>query len=288
MIPTFLLLALAVVALWLGGPGDGSHARRLAWLGALTLAALSGVLTGVVAPVGLLAVATFTGLAAWFYHGRLPVWGRGLVGLALLVFAAALMLHRVPGFANHRVMDAVRFTPDARPFSLYLNFDKTLIGLALIGWGAMRVRAWRDWRALLRTALPMAAGLVVLLLGLSLAAGYVRWAPKWPAETWLWAAVNLGFVCLAEEALFRGFIQAELQRAWGGFRRGPLAALAVAALLFGLAHAAGGATYVALATVAGLGYGWIYQRTGRIEAPMLVHWTVNTVHFLLFTYPALA
>ena len=66
-----------------------------------------------------------------------------------------------------------------------------------------------------------------------------------------------------------------------------LRALAVAAGLFGLAPAAGGPAYVALATVAGVGYGWIYQKTSRIEASMLTHFALNTVHFLGFTYPAL-
>jgi membrane protease YdiL (CAAX protease family) len=38
---------------------------------------------------------------------------------------------------------------------------------------------------------------------------------------------------------------------------------------------------------AGLGYGWVFMRTQRIEAAMAVHFGVNAVHFLLFTYPRL-
>jgi hypothetical protein len=140
---------------------------------------------------------------------------------------------------------------------------------------------------MLVTAAPWAGGLIALLLALSLAAGYVRFEPKFPAEAAQWAGVNLLFVCVAEEALFRGFIQAQLQRVWEGRAWGPGLALGVAAGLFGLAHAAGGATYVALATVAGLGYGWIYRRTQRIEASILTHFALNAVHFFAFTYPAL-
>jgi len=40
--------------------------------------------------------------------------------------------------------------------------------------------------------------------------------------------------------------------------------------------------------VAGIGYGWAYRRTGRIEASILTHFSLNSLHFLLFTYPALA
>jgi membrane protease YdiL (CAAX protease family) len=124
-------------------------------------------------------------------------------------------------------------------------------------------------------------------MALSLAAGYVRFEPKFPAETWLWLGVNLGFTCVAEEAIFRGFIQAQLARAWAQRDGGPGWALVVAAGLFGLAHAAGGPAYVALATAAGVGYGWIYRKTSRIEASILTHFALNTVHFLAFTYPAL-
>ena len=59
-------------------------------------------------------------------------------------------------------------------------------------------------------------------------------------------------------------------------------------MLFGVAHLAGGAVYVALAAVAGIGYGWIYASTRSIAAAILAHAGLNTVHFLLFSYPALA
>jgi hypothetical protein len=65
-------------------------------------------------------------------------------------------------------------------------------------------------------------------------------------------------------------------------------AMFVSAASFGLAHAAGGWQYVLLAAVAGCGYALVYHRTTRLEMAILCHFTVNAVHFLLFTYPALA
>jgi membrane protease YdiL (CAAX protease family) len=58
--------------------------------------------------------------------------------------------------------------------------------------------------------------------------------------------------------------------------------------LFGLAHWGGGARYAMLASVAGLGYALVYARVRRVEASILVHFAVNAVHFVGFTYPALA
>ncbi len=64
-------------------------------------------------------------------------------------------------------------------------------------------------------------------------------------------------------------------------------ALLICAILFGLAHAGGGVWYVLLATVAGLGYGLVYHRTQRIELSILLHFALNSIHILFFSYPAL-
>ncbi|WP_310694983.1 CPBP family glutamic-type intramembrane protease, partial [Burkholderia multivorans] len=65
------------------------------------------------------------------------------------------------------------------------------------------------------------------------------------------------------------------------------AALAIAALAFGAAHAAGGWPWIVLGTVAGIGYGIAWRR-GGLFAAALAHVGLNVVHFALFTYPMLA
>ena len=40
------------------------------------------------------------------------------------------------------------------------------------------------------------------------------------------------------------------------------------------------------ATIAGIGYGWVFWRTNRIEASILSHFLLNAAHILCFTYPA--
>ena len=287
MVTPFTLLALAVASLWLAGADPANRLRRNLWLVLFVASLVAAVAAGVVQPVGLVAVAAVAGAAFGFSRTSAGRGQKIAAGLALLALAVGLMLHRLPGFNNPRVIDAVRFTADAIPFSLYLNYDKVLVGLFVLGWCHMRISRGAEWRAMLAAAAPRAAVVALVVMALSLAAGYVRFEPKFPAETWLWLGVNLGFTCMAEEAIFRGFIQAQLVRAWSHRAGGRWWALAVAAGLFGLAHAAGGPAYVALATVAGVGYGWIYQKTSRIEASMLTHFALNTVHFLGFTYPAL-
>ena len=61
--------------------------------------------------------------------------------------------------------------------------------------------------------------------------------------------------------------------------------LLAASVLFGLAHAAGGPVLIVVATMAGAGYGLAYAISGRVEAAIVAHVTLNSLHFLFFTYP---
>jgi hypothetical protein len=227
-------------------------------------------------------------VSTWtFARSRPGHWERWLAATGIVVFAAGLMTHFLPGFANPRVISGLRLSANSIPFNLYLNFDKTVAGVLILGWCHARMTRAADWRAMFRSGAPWAVGFMAVLWIVAFAAGYIRFDPKFPAETWLWMWVNLCFTCVAEEALFRGFIQAQLQRALANYAGGAGIALTVAAVSFGIAHANGGATYVFLSTLAGFAYGWVYQRTGRIEASILTHFALNTMHFLLFSYPAL-
>ncbi len=42
-----------------------------------------------------------------------------------------------------------------------------------------------------------------------------------------------------------------------------------------------------LAMLAGLGYGHAYLKSGRIEAAILGHFTLNGIHFIALSYPSL-
>jgi len=57
---------------------------------------------------------------AWaaFSFSRAPAHGRTRVisSAAIIILAAGLMTHQLPGFNNPRVIDSVRLTPDALPF----------------------------------------------------------------------------------------------------------------------------------------------------------------------------
>ncbi|HEX8613493.1 MAG TPA: CPBP family intramembrane glutamic endopeptidase [Telluria sp.] len=255
------------------------------WLCMLVLACASGVVTGL---LSLQAIAAIAVLGALAYAARRSQ-GRPL-GVLLMVAMGCMMLalsmHRFPGFVNPPLVTDMVISAAAKPVTHRLNFDTAAAGLILFALFCVPARSAAQWRDVGRHYwIILGTPLVVLPIGLLV--GYVEVDFKLFAYTPVFIALNLLFTCVAEEAFFRGFIQEQLTRAMARWKAGPAIAMCLAALLFGLAHARGGWLFVALATLAGLGYGYAYLRSQRIETAILTHLALNSIHFIAFTYPRL-
>ncbi len=133
--------------------------------------------------------------------------------------------------------------------------------------------AWRD------VAAAVAAVLALLLVAMPVGylVGFLHFNVRWISLPYaVGRLVGLVmFVGLPEELLFRGIMQEAFGRLWGA-RNGWLAA----SVLFGLTHIVKHAPplnwrYALLATFAGLAYGWVYRRTGRLAAAALTHGLVD-------------
>jgi hypothetical protein len=209
-------------------------------------------------------------------------------GILVFISSCLLLLHKIPGFSNWLIAKEMVLSKNAIPFNLYLNFGKPLIGLFILGFGTIPLLKNRSTsRLAFKRAAPIAFIGIMALMGLSLSMGYVNFDLKFNNFFFIWAFNNLIFVCVAEEVLFRGFLQHYLAVYFKQIRYGDLLALLLASVLFGLAHFSGGVSYMILAFCAGSVYGFIYLKTKRIEASIFTHFLLNTLHFLAFTYPAL-
>ena len=95
----------------------------------------------------------------------------------------------------------------------------------------------------------------------------------------IWAAT-----ALPEEILFRSLIQNGMMRVWGGGAR----TLAAAGILFGAAHLNNGPgvlpnwRYMILASVAGIIYGKVFQKSKSVTSSALLHALVNTTRHIFF------
>jgi hypothetical protein len=126
------------------------------------------------------------------------------------------------------------------------------------------------------------AAFAAVAIPLGLGIGFIHWGPK-PFEPLVWAQRALGIYFLTavpEELLFRGGVQNLLEKCWRG-RGARIGSLLAAAVIFGAAHLnnppAPNLRYMLLATIAGIAYGWTWQRTRCITASALTHAAVDWI-----------
>ncbi|MDO6474827.1 CPBP family intramembrane metalloprotease [Alteromonas sp. 1_MG-2023] len=216
-------------------------------------------------------------------------WITRLFQLMWFVLSAGLIIHKLPGYQGLLIAENVALKAGSLPASFYLNVDK-----ALFSWSALcfvplikrsfpsnpRVSWWMP--ALL---VPCGISAVVVI---AVSTGIVTWQVAVPAWFPLLALSNLINTCVAEELLFRSllfkFVTNKLPATLSSTTRN-LLVLIITSAIFGLAHFAGGTSYMIVATVAGLLYGAVYMLTGRIVFAVLTHWLLNVTHMFLLTYP---
>lgn len=243
---------------------------------ALVLAMQEGAVSAFALPW----IAVLFGSAWWVGYAEKHRWLGWTVFVAV---ALTLGFGIAPGFSSIPLTEAAPLKEASASFGLRLRIEKPLVGFALVMWIVPLSRTVDDWRAVVRAVVPVAALTVLIVFSLGLAFSYVEPVIGLPAAVTalLWMIMNLLLVCPTEEGFFRGLLQRGLAR------RAPVTvSIAVAAVLFGLAHFAGGPVYVLLASVAGAGYGLAYHLAGqRIEAAIGTHFLLNLAHFGAFTYP---
>lgn len=248
----FLLVASAVAPYLVFSLG--SHLYRSAAL--LTLIGLAGV------------------VACWW----LVFPRNALTDLLFLVWVAAGVLARpFPLIYGHRL------AADSLGQMMWLH--TSILAALLVGrvddprlgfWPS--AKEWRTGLLAFAAFLPVAA-----VLGISL-----QFARFHLVSGWAWKAVPLFFgmlwvVAYREEFFFRGLLQRWLGRWLGGTGAG----LVAAAVLFGSVHLFfrrfPNWRFAIIAAVAGLFYGWAFERSGGVRAPMVAHALVNVVWRLMFS-----
>lgn len=204
---------------------------------------------------------------------------RTIIEILLLLASVGLMLHLIPGFNNVRVLHGIMVGPESAPFTMYYNFDKALVPFVLLiclkslFTTDNSLHAKPGYWLILVIAVPVLLLLAVELGGLKFELHH----PEWLFQFML---ANIFFVSLAEEALFRGYLQQRLSCVMH-----PVFALIISSLLFGALHYAGGSLMVIFATLAGLIYGLAWMLSGRLWVAVLFHFGLNLCHLLFFTYP---
>ena len=263
-----LLLALAGLSCWF---------KRNIWIWG-SLGAFSIVMAFFTDQVMWQAFPFIVGLIAlWIVY----MWQIGNVNLRVFLFpiiialSVAFKLHLIPGFDNFQI--AERF---------FLSLDSALIGLLPLALIVPIAQKRAEWLSVFTKGLAIGVGGIAVMMFLALFAGVAKWDFHLPSHFTLRIFQNLFLVCIFEEAFFRGFVQRELSQFFKKIAGGRYLALIITSLLFTATHIfwAPSIGTFAFIFIAGLLYGYTYQKTGHIESAIATHFLLNLTHMLLFTY----
>ena len=143
----YSVLYLAVACLWL----PASIWGQPLWLILAASAGFIALISGQLTPLGLGLAALYLFIAYLFSRttGAKKKWLTLLLAALSVLFGA----HLLPGFHNLQALNAVLVSADGLPFTMYLNLDKTLVALGLLGWCIPRLSRRQEWRQLLQVLL---------------------------------------------------------------------------------------------------------------------------------------
>lgn len=217
------------------------------------------------------------------------LWVFRLFQLVWILLSAGLILHKLPGYQGFLMAEHVALKANSLPTSVYLNVDKALFSWSALCFVPLFRRSLPSrshahwWLPLL--CVPLGIAIVIFI---AIETSIVTWQTAVPDYFTYIAISNLINTCVAEELLFRGLLFKFVKRKLPDTLSTParrVLVLTITSIVFGVAHFAGGASYVLVATAAGLLYGTVYWLTGRIIFAALTHWLLNITHMLLLTYP---
>ncbi|PAF54208.1 CAAX protease family protein [Helicobacter sp. 13S00482-2] len=267
----WILLALSLIFLsW----------KKIFSLFALTAVLIIATFQGfiILPTLGILIVIFCIAFLHWYYDNERIIFV--ITEILLLITVVALFFHLIPGFNNPKILDKVLIGEHSTLFSMYFNLDKSLVTFVLFFTiptlfltKTSKNQTPSKWCVLILS--------VPVLLIIALLLGGLRIEHHFPAWIWQFVLANLFFVSLAEEALFRGYIQQRLDKFIGA-----IPALLIASILFGLIHYQGGYLLVIFSILAGIIYGIAWMWSGRLWVSAFFHFGLNLIHLLFFTYPA--
>lgn len=230
----------------------------------------------------------WTGIKIFTFHENKIL--RILSCIFIIFISLGLLTHKIPGFHNILYFDGITISSKSSPYTSYINFDKPLLVLLLLYYYNKRKLYETKFASAFIYGLLLGVVAAATLSILSVYAKFIKFDPKMPEILGVWVVMNL-VVVIAEEAFFRGFLQTSLMFGLKKYKIPPTYAgfisVTIVSILFGLAHFAGGPTYMAISALAGLFYGYALYKTGMIESGILVHFLVNLTHICLFTYPSM-
>ena len=280
------LLWLAIVSIWW-------KPSIVWWTLLLAASAAVGFHTQVLSESALILTVTLWLFCFLSFYVRAPRI-RVPTRFVIIILTCMILVQYFEGFQPWRPVINIDWANRVIPFTHTIHYAHALLGLCILGMHATPlIRRSPDWVILLKDSAPIALTACFSIYMIAYYDPVVSMHFRWNSYYKFWALCQVLFVCVAEEAIFRGMIQCPLSRLferWTVFRFpiGIWVALLIASAFYTLRHVYEGESVMIYNGIAGLFYGYAYLRTRRIESSIFVHWMLSSFDILVFSYPMLS
>jgi membrane protease YdiL (CAAX protease family) len=232
---------------------------------------------------------TMTFFLANFLYFRTATRPISKVALWFIIFIMAWLLasHGMHGFIKWQIINSELISADGEKYSLYMSIDKVIAGIGVLVFGIIPLQREIHIKHMLLSMLPTAVMALAIISSSAMLLGVVNFDPKLP-DLWItWIIISLLVNCVAEEAIFRFFLQGKLQDLLKSYSLGVPVSIIISSAAFTYFHSPQSSGYLTSVFIASLFFGYVYRVTKRVEAAILIHYITNFIHFFFFTYPVL-
>ena len=126
---TYVFLYLTVISLWIH-----QFKKIPLWGILLVTSILLGLVSHRLDLIALVFIFLLATVTVCLGNPKKSILLRVLSAAMLFILSIGLGRHFLPGFHNLQVLNNVHISSDGIPFNLYLNFDKTIVGVFCLSW----------------------------------------------------------------------------------------------------------------------------------------------------------
>lgn len=169
-----------------------------------------------------------------------------------------------------------------------LNLDSTLCFIALSFYPLIRQIKPLQKARLAQASLVLLTCLYAvfatgLLVASTLLTQSVQFKFTYPSMFIIWF-INILLISISEEIIYRGVIQNMLNKYMP--QKG-IVVVFLTALIYGFSNFKLGFEIMALTSLCGVFYGFLYRATKELRYPVVLHGFLNTIYFIFFSVPVL-
>jgi len=222
-----------------------------------------------------------------YYKAKTRVSTKILLWFIIFISAFALGSNWLNGFHQWKIISDEIISKDAIPYSLNLYFDTIIASMGILIYACNPSRRVIYYKYMLVKVFPFSVVVMSMLFFGVIFFHIVKVDLKVPNFWLIWLMSNLLITCVTEETIFRLFMQGTLSRILATYKfRGVISILIPAVFHAAYYMPVPMSSYITLMAMSCC-YGYVYHITKRIEASIIMHLVMNSVHFFVFTYPQL-